>query len=219
MGWAQGTGYCGKGKGGLMGEKRDYYAVLGVDRDAEGSRIKKAYRKLAKKYHPDTSAGNAQAEEKFREVTEDYEILSDPEKRKLYDRFGHAAFDGSAAADGGPGGHYGQGSPFEDWFRRAAVPKVVPICRRKSSSALTKRHSLRQSHPSGSADEDRHRSQIAESAYPRRHRHRKEHPPEGKGEARQERHPRRSAAESECGREAGLRAPWHGRLYHHPHPL
>ena len=116
MGWAQGTGYCGKGKGGLMGEKRDYYAVLGVGRDAEGSRIKKAYRKLAKKYHPDTSAGNAQAEEKFREVTEDYEILSDPEKRKLYDRFGHAAFDGSAAADGGPGGHYGQGSPFGDWF-------------------------------------------------------------------------------------------------------
>ena len=118
MGWAQGTGYCGKGKGGLMGEKRDYYAVLGVGRDAEGSRIKKAYRKLAKKYHPDTSAGNAQAEEKFREVTEDYEILSDPEKRKLYDRFGPAAFDGSAAADGGPGGHYGQGSPFEDWFRQ-----------------------------------------------------------------------------------------------------
>ena len=75
-------------------------------------------RGLAKKYHPDTSVGNAQAEEKFREVTEDYEILSDPEKRKLYDRFGHAAFDGSAAADGGPGGHYGQGSPFEDWFRQ-----------------------------------------------------------------------------------------------------
>ena len=101
-----------------MGEKRDCYAVLGVGRDADGSTIKKAYRKLAKKYHPDTSAGNARAEEKFREVTEAYEILSDPEKRKLYDRYGRAAFDGSAAADGGPGGHYGQGSPFEDWFRQ-----------------------------------------------------------------------------------------------------
>lgn len=100
-----------------MGEKRDYYAVLGVSRDADDSAIKKAYRKLAKKYHPDTSAGNAQAEEKFKEVTEAYEILSDPEKRKLYDRFGHAAFDGSAAGGGGTGG-YGQGSPFEDWFGR-----------------------------------------------------------------------------------------------------
>lgn len=105
-----------------MGEKRDYYAVLGVGRDADDSTIKKAYRKLAKKYHPDTSAGNAQAEEKFKEVTEAYEILSDPEKRKLYDRFGHAAFDGSAAGDGGSGGHYGQGSPFEDWFRQGGDP-------------------------------------------------------------------------------------------------
>lgn len=101
-----------------MEEKRDYYTVLGVDRNADDSTIKKAYRKLAKKYHPDTSVGNAQAEEKFKEVTKAYEVLSDPEKRKLYDRFGHAAFDGSAAADGGPGGHYGQGSPFEDWFRQ-----------------------------------------------------------------------------------------------------
>lgn len=99
-----------------MGKKRDYYAVLGVGRDADSSAIKKAYRKLAKKYHPDTSAGNAQAEERFKEVTEAYEILSDPEKRKLYDRFGHAAFDGSAAGGGGFGGQYGQGSPFGDWF-------------------------------------------------------------------------------------------------------
>ena len=99
-----------------MEEKRDYYTVLGVDRNADDSTIKKAYRKLAKKYHPDTSVGNAQAEEKFKEVTKAYEVLSDPEKRKLYDRFGHAAFDGSAPGSGDYGNSYGQGSPFGDWF-------------------------------------------------------------------------------------------------------
>ena len=92
-----------------MEKKRDYYAVLGVDRNADDSTIKKAYRKLAKKYHPDTTVGNARAEEKFKEVTEAYEILSDHEKRKLYDRFGHAAFDGSGAA-------YREAQPFDDLF-------------------------------------------------------------------------------------------------------
>lgn len=72
--------------------KRDYYEVLGVDRHADPAAIKKAYRKLAKKYHPDTNAGNAGAEEKFKEVTEAYEVLGDEEKRKLYDEFGHGAF-------------------------------------------------------------------------------------------------------------------------------
>lgn len=81
-----------------MGAKRDCYEVLGVSRNAEDAAIKKAYRKLAKKYHPDTNAGNAQAEEKFREATEAYDILSDPEKRKLYDRFGYAAFEENADA-------------------------------------------------------------------------------------------------------------------------
>lgn len=90
-----------------MGAKRDYYEVLGVSRSAEDAAIKKAYRKLAKKYHPDTNAGNAQAEEKFKEATEAYEILSDPEKRKLYDRFGHAAFEAGAATDAGA--HSGAG--------------------------------------------------------------------------------------------------------------
>lgn len=85
--------------------KRDYYEVLGVLRDADDAAIKKAYRKLAKKYHPDTNAGNAQAEQKFKEVTEAYNVLSDKEKRKLYDQFGHAAFDGSAGA--GQGGNRG----------------------------------------------------------------------------------------------------------------
>lgn len=85
-----------------METKRDYYEVLGIARDADDSTIKKAYRRLAKKYHPDTNVGNKQAEEKFKEVTEAYDILSDPEKRKLYDRFGHGAFDGSAGDNSDP---------------------------------------------------------------------------------------------------------------------
>ena len=76
-----------------MGAKRDYYEVLGINRSADKYTIKKAYRKMAKKYHPDSNAGNADAEEKFKEVTEAYNVLSDPEKKKLYDQFGHAAFE------------------------------------------------------------------------------------------------------------------------------
>ena len=75
-----------------MSTKRDYYEVLGVSRDADSSAIKKAYRKLAKKYHPDTNAGSTAAEDKFKEITEAYDILSDPEKRKLYDQYGFIAF-------------------------------------------------------------------------------------------------------------------------------
>lgn len=82
-----------------MSKKRDYYDVLGIERKADEAAIKKAYRKLAKKYHPDTNAGNPEAEEKFKEVTEAYNVLSDKEKRKLYDQFGHAAFEEGA---GGP---------------------------------------------------------------------------------------------------------------------
>ena len=118
-----------------MGEKRDCYAVLGVGRDADGSTIKKAYRKLAKKYHPDTSAGNARAEEKFREVTEAYEILSDPEKRKLYDRFGHAAFDGSAAAEGGPAAIMARGALSRTGSARAAVPGLITGRRTEPTAA------------------------------------------------------------------------------------
>ena len=93
-----------------MAAKRDYYEVLGVDRNADSAAIKKAYRKLAKKYHPDTNAGDPHAEQMFKEATEAYEVLSDPEKKKLYDRFGHAAFDGSAqGAQGGWGSADGAG--------------------------------------------------------------------------------------------------------------
>ena len=93
----------------VMASKRDYYEVLGVSRGASQSDIKKAYRKMAKKYHPDTNAGNADAEEKFKEINEAYSVLSDPEKKKLYDKFGHAAFDGTAGGtqDGAGGNPYG----------------------------------------------------------------------------------------------------------------
>ena len=82
--------------------KRDYYEVLGVERQATDQQIKSAYRKLALKYHPDRNPGNTQAEEHFKEAAEAYSVLADPQKRGLYDRFGHAAFDNGAAR--GPGG-------------------------------------------------------------------------------------------------------------------
>ena len=83
-----------------MAEKRDYYEVLGVDKNADDATLKKAYRVLAKKYHPDTNPGDADAEAKFKEASEAYAILSDPEKRRQYDQFGHAAFDGGAGGGG-----------------------------------------------------------------------------------------------------------------------
>lgn len=89
----------------IMASKRDFYEVLGIKKGASQSEIKKAYRKMAKKYHPDTNAGDEAAAEKFKEVSEAYSVLNDPEKKKLYDQFGHAAFDGT----GQPGGSYGAG--------------------------------------------------------------------------------------------------------------
>ena len=80
-----------------MAAKRDLYEVLGISKTADEKAIKKAYRKLAKKYHPDMNPGDKTAEQKFKEVTDAYNILSDPEKRKLYDQYGHAAFDGTGA--------------------------------------------------------------------------------------------------------------------------
>ena len=111
-----------------MEVKRDYYEILGVSRTADADTIKKAYRKLAKKYHPDTNSGNAGAAEKFKEITEAYGVLSDEKKRKLYDQFGHAAFDAGAGQEqegsyhsyGGPGGGYReyhfQGGNMDDIF-------------------------------------------------------------------------------------------------------
>ncbi|HCM11643.1 MAG TPA: molecular chaperone DnaJ, partial [Lachnospiraceae bacterium] len=79
-----------------MADKRDYYEVLGVGRTATEDELKKAYRKLAKKYHPDTNPGDKEAEAKFKEASEAYAILSDPDKRRQYDQFGHSAFEGGA---------------------------------------------------------------------------------------------------------------------------
>ncbi|MDX9930206.1 MAG: DnaJ domain-containing protein, partial [Bacteroidales bacterium] len=90
-------------------EKRDYYEVLGVSKNATKDEIKKAYRKQALKYHPDKNPGNREAEEKFKEAAEAYEVLSNDEKRSKYDRFGHAGL-------GGAGGFSGGGMTMEDIF-------------------------------------------------------------------------------------------------------
>ncbi len=94
--------------------KRDYYEVLGVDKSASAEEIKKAYRKAAVKYHPDKNPGDKEAEEKFKEAAEAYDVLSDQQKRARYDQFGHAGMDGSA---GGYGGFSGGGFSMEDIFR------------------------------------------------------------------------------------------------------
>ena len=89
--------------------KRDYYEVLGVSKNADAKEIKRAYRKLAKKYHPDTNPNDKDAEQRFKEVTEAYNVLSDTEKKKLYDQFGFAAFE-----EGGGQG-YTQGQHTGGW--------------------------------------------------------------------------------------------------------
>ena len=115
-----------------MASKRDYYEVLGVQKNASAEEIKKAYRKLAIKYHPDKNPGDKEAEEKFKEAAEAYEVLSNPDKRSKYDQFGHAAFEGGAGGYGAGGmnmddifsmfgdifgGRFSSGgSPFESFF-------------------------------------------------------------------------------------------------------
>ena len=98
-----------------MAEKRDYYEVLGVDRGADDATLKKAYRKLAKKYHPDMNPGDKEAEAKFKEATEAYGVLSDPDKRRQYDQFGHDAPNFGAGGFGGfGGGGFGGSADFGD---------------------------------------------------------------------------------------------------------
>lgn len=100
-----------------MADKRDYYEVLGVNKDASGDEIKKAFRKMSKKYHPDLNPGDKAAEESFKEVNEAYQVLSDDEKRQRYDRFGHAGVDGNAGAGGFDGFDMGDlGDIFGDIF-------------------------------------------------------------------------------------------------------
>ena len=136
-----------------MAEKRDYYEVLGVDKNADAAALKKAYRVLAKKYHPDTNPGDKEAEAKFKEASEAYAVLSDPDKRRQYDQFGHAAFDGGAGGGGFSGGMdmddiFGSfGDILGDLFARAVLEAVaeerirmhhkeVPICGHRFVSPL-----------------------------------------------------------------------------------
>lgn len=98
-----------------MSTKRDYYEVLGVDKNVDAQALKKAYRKLAMQYHPDRNPDNKEAEEKFKEISEAYEVLSDDTKRQTYDQFGHAGMNGQGGF--GQGGFNGQGfGGFEDIF-------------------------------------------------------------------------------------------------------
>jgi len=112
--------------------KRDYYEVLGVSREAGADEIKKSYRKLARQYHPDANPGNQNTEEKFKEIAEAYEVLSDPEKRANYDRFGHAAtngqgFDGFGGGFGGFGTDFGGlGDIFDMFFGGATRARSGP---------------------------------------------------------------------------------------------
>src|SRR5436190_23709274 len=105
--------------------KQDYYDLLGISRGASADEIKKAYRKLAMKYHPDQNAGDKEAEKKFKEISEAYDVLKDEQKRAAYDRMGHAAFDGSMGSAGGGGfyqagdfdfGAAGFGNIFDEMF-------------------------------------------------------------------------------------------------------
>ena len=96
--------------------KRDYYEVLGINRDASDADIKKAYRRLAMKFHPDRNPDNAKAEEQFKEAKEAYEVLSEPEKRAAYDQYGHAGVDPSAGMGGAGAGFGGFADAFGDIF-------------------------------------------------------------------------------------------------------
>ena len=108
-----------------MADKRDYYEVLGVDKSADDATLKKAYRKLAKKYHPDVNPGDKEAEAKFKEATEAYSILSDPDKRRQYDQFGHAA-DGGVQA-----GTVAAGGQDTNTFFHIEQPSFLPFSLRR----------------------------------------------------------------------------------------
>ena len=118
--------------------KRDYYEVLGVSRNAGDEEIKKAYRRLAVKFHPDKNSGDKTAEEKFKEIGEAYEALSDPQRRAAYDQYGHAAFDPRARAGRGFGGAGGFHDPFEIF--REVFGAVEASSKVSSAAARTRRN-------------------------------------------------------------------------------
>lgn len=100
-----------------MASKTDYYELLGLQKGATDNDIKKGYRKMAKQYHPDANPNNKEAEQKFKEISEAYEVLSDPQKKATYDQYGHAAFENAGAGAGGGGFHYGDMDDiFESFF-------------------------------------------------------------------------------------------------------
>src|SRR4051794_31051938 len=100
----------------MAANKRDYYEVLSLGRQATTEEIKKAYRKLAIQFHPDKNPGDKKAEEKFKELSEAYEVLSDPQKRQMYDQFGHAANAGGPGGFGAGGFDFGGAGGFNDIF-------------------------------------------------------------------------------------------------------
>ncbi len=125
-----------------MADKRDYYEVLGVDRSASEDQIKKAYRQQAKKYHPDLNPGDKTAEEKFKEINEAYEVLSDSEKKAKYDQFGHAGVDPNFGAGGYGGGSYNVdfgdlGDIFSSFFGGGARTRNPNAPRRGEDAGAT----------------------------------------------------------------------------------
>ena len=111
-----------------MASKRDYYEVLGVARGASADDIKRAYRKLALQFHPDKNPGNAEAEEKFKEAAEAYEVLSSPEKKARYDQFGHAGVGGAGQGFGNVDDIFEHfGSIFEDIFGLVSILVVLSL--------------------------------------------------------------------------------------------